>query len=75
LHIIQLIARRDGALIPEQQVAEPIRSHLFENKLVEVVAKRVSSLREQAAVEILIPLEAGRFQWRKRATARYRRHG
>jgi parvulin-like peptidyl-prolyl isomerase len=55
-HIIQLIARRDGELIPEQQVVEPIRSHLLETKLVETVAERVSSLREQASVEILIPL-------------------
>jgi len=55
-HIIKLVARRDGQVVPEQQVAAQIRKHLFEGKLVETVAVHVVALREQASVDILIPL-------------------
>lgn len=55
-HIIQIIARRDGQAVPEQQVAAPIRQHLFETKFLEAVAERVRVLRKEASVEILIPL-------------------
>jgi parvulin-like peptidyl-prolyl isomerase len=55
-HIIKLVARRDGHVVPEQQVAAQIRNHLLEGKLVETVAVHVVALREQASVDILIPL-------------------
>ena len=55
-HIIKLVARRDGQVVPEQQVAAQIRNHLLGAKLVETVAVHVVALREQASVDILIPL-------------------
>lgn len=55
-HVIQLVARRDGQAVPEQQVAASIRQHLFETKFLEAIAEHVRTLRQQASVEILIPL-------------------
>jgi parvulin-like peptidyl-prolyl isomerase len=55
-HIIELIDRREGHILPEQEVATAIRQQLFEDRLLEAMAAEVSNLREQASIEILIPL-------------------
>lgn len=54
-HVIKLEGRREGSLVPEEQVAPSIRQHLFATKFQEAVVDRMRTLREEATVEILIP--------------------
>lgn len=56
LHIIQLIARRDGQPVAGKQIAASIRRHLFETKFLEAVIERAQALRRKVSVEILISL-------------------
>ncbi len=55
-HIIEMIERRAGHAAPQSEVAPVIRQQLFEEKLLEAVAAQVSNMRQQASIEILIPL-------------------
>ncbi len=55
-HIIKLVDRREGRLIPESEVAPAIREYLFEDRLLATMANKVKALRDEASVEILIPL-------------------
>ncbi len=55
-HIIELIDRHDGHTLPESEVAPAIREYLFEDRLLAAMAEKVEDLREQASVEIYIPL-------------------
>ena len=55
-HIIELIDHREGHVLPEHEVAAAIRQQLFEDQLLQAMAAEVTSLREQASIEILIPL-------------------
>ncbi len=55
LHIIKLEARREGSLVPEEQVAPAIRQQLFATKFQDAVVDRMRALRDEASVEILIP--------------------
>jgi parvulin-like peptidyl-prolyl isomerase len=55
-HIIELIDHREGHILPEREVAAAIRQQLFEDQLLEAMAAEVTNLREQASIEILIPL-------------------
>lgn len=55
-HIIKLLDRRDGSALPESEVAPAIRERLFEDRLLEAMAAQVKGLRQQASIEILIPL-------------------
>ena len=55
-HIIKLEARRGASVVPEQQAAPKIRAHLAAGKFRDAVLERVRTLRQQASIEILIPL-------------------
>ncbi len=55
-HIIKLVDRREGHTIPESEVAPAIRQHLFEEKLLAIMAEKVRDLRAEASVKIFIPL-------------------
>jgi peptidyl-prolyl cis-trans isomerase C len=55
-HIIKLEARREKQLVAEAQAAPSIREHLMPSKVRDAIGERVTSLREQGSVEILIPL-------------------
>jgi peptidyl-prolyl cis-trans isomerase C len=55
-HIIKLVDRREGHTLPESEAAPAIRQYLFEDRLVAAMAEKVEDLRDQASVEIYIPL-------------------
>ena len=57
LHIIKLEERKQARLLPLDEVREQLREHMIKEKLDVVVAEETARLREQAKVEILIPME------------------
>lgn len=57
LHIIKLEERKQAHLLPLDEVREQLREHMIKEKLDVVVAEETARLREQAEIEILIPME------------------
>jgi parvulin-like peptidyl-prolyl isomerase len=55
-HIIELVDRREAHVVAESDVAPAIRRQLFEDKLLAATAARVDDLRQEASIEIHIPL-------------------
>lgn len=55
-HVVKLIDRREGHVVPESEVAPAIHQHLFEDGLLAAVARKVEDLRQEASIEFLIPL-------------------
>jgi len=57
LHIIKLEERKEARLLPLDEVREQLREHMIKEKLDTVVAVETARLRDEAKIEILIPLE------------------
>ena len=57
VHILRLEERRESRLLPLDEVREQLREHVREEKMEAAVQQEIARLREQAEVEILIPLE------------------
>ena len=57
MHIIKLEERKQAHLLPLDEVREQLREHMIKQKLDTVEADEKTRLREQARIEILIPLE------------------
>ncbi len=56
VHILRLEERRESRLLPLEEVREQLRDHIREEKMSTVVAAKKADLREQARIEILIPM-------------------
>ena len=56
VHILRLEERRPSRLLPLEEVREKLRDHIREEKLNTVVDAKKADLREQAEIEILIPM-------------------
>lgn len=56
VHILRLEERRPSRLLPLEEVREQLRDHIREEKMNTVVAAEKADLREQARIEILIPM-------------------
>jgi len=57
LHILLLEERKESRLLPLEEVRDQLREHIREEKLDAVVEAEKTRLREQAEIEILIPME------------------
>lgn len=54
-HVIKLEARRESRVVPEEEAASLIRSHLSSQKVQERLHDHVRALRETGTVEIYLP--------------------
>jgi len=57
VHILRLEERKEAHLLPLEEVREQLREHIREENMEAAVEQENERLREQADVEILIPLE------------------
>ncbi len=57
VHILRLEERRESRLLPLDEIREQLREHIREEKMEVAVEQETARLREQAEVELLIPLE------------------
>ena len=57
VHILRLEERKEARLLPLDEVREQLREHIREEKMEAAASQETERLREQAEVEILIPLE------------------
>jgi len=57
VHILRLEERRESRLLPLDEVREQLRDHIRKEKMDTVVDAKKASLREQAEVHVLIPME------------------
>ncbi|RLA04780.1 MAG: hypothetical protein DRQ45_00045 [Gammaproteobacteria bacterium] len=57
VHILRLEERRESRLLPLDEVREQLRDHIRKEKMDTVVDAKKVSLREQAEVQVLIPME------------------
>ncbi len=57
VHIIRLEERQAPRLVPLEEVREPLREHVAEEKMTRAVKQEIERLRAEAEIEILIPLE------------------
>jgi parvulin-like peptidyl-prolyl isomerase len=57
VHILRLEERKAARLLPLDEIREPLRDHIREERMEAAVERETARLREQGEVEILIPLE------------------
>ena len=57
VHILRLEERKETHLLPLDEVREQLRGHIRKEKLDKVDEAEKARLREQASIEILIPIE------------------
>ena len=57
VHILRLEERKEARLLPLEEIREPLREHIHEERMEAAVEQETARLREQGEVEILIPLE------------------
>lgn len=57
MHILRVEERREARLLPLDEVREQLRDHVRQEKMESAVERENTRLREQARIEILIPLE------------------
>lgn len=57
VHILRLEERKEARLLPLDEIREPLREHIREERMEAAVEQETARLREQGEVEILIPLE------------------
>lgn len=56
LHILKLEERKPASLLPLDEISEELRAHISEERMEKAVTEEYARLREQARIEILIPL-------------------
>lgn len=56
LHIIKVEEHQEARLLPLDEVREPLREHVRDERAEEAVKREIARLREAAKIEILIPL-------------------
>jgi parvulin-like peptidyl-prolyl isomerase len=57
VHILRLEEREQARLLPLDEIREPLRDHIREERMQAAEEREIARLREQGEVEILIPLE------------------
>ena len=57
VHILRLEERRESRLLPLDEVREQLRDHIRKEKMDAAVDAKKVSLREQAEIQVLIPME------------------
>jgi parvulin-like peptidyl-prolyl isomerase len=56
VHIIRLEERKEARLLPLGEIREPLREHVREERMEAAVQREIARLREEADVEVLIPV-------------------
>ena len=56
VHILRLEERKEARLLPLEEIREPLRDHVRQEKQDVAVQQETVRLREQAEIEILVPL-------------------
>ena len=56
VHILKLVEKRPPELVPLEAVREQLREHVREERAEQAVEAEIQRLREQAEIEVLIPL-------------------
>jgi len=59
LHIIKLEERKEVRLLPLDEIRETLRDHIRDENMEKAVQQEYARLREQAEIDILIPLGKG----------------
>ena len=57
VHILRLEERKEARLLPLDEVREQLRDHIRKEKMDKVVDAKKAELREQAEIDILIPMQ------------------
>jgi peptidyl-prolyl cis-trans isomerase C len=57
VHILKQEAHKDARLLPLEEIREPLRDHIREEKITRVEEDEKARLRQAAEIEILIPIE------------------
>ena len=57
VHILRLEERKEARLLPLEEIREPLRDHIREERMEAAEEREIARLRKQGEVEILIPLE------------------
>jgi parvulin-like peptidyl-prolyl isomerase len=57
VHIIRMEQRKPARLLPLDEVRDPLREHMREEKMAAAVEAETARLRREAKVEMLIPME------------------
>jgi len=57
VHILRLEERKESRLLPLDEVREQLRDHIRKEKIDTVVDAKKADLRDQAEIEILIPMQ------------------
>jgi len=57
VHIIRREERKEARLLPLDEVREQLRDHIREEKMEAAVEQETARLREQAEIDILVPLD------------------
>lgn len=57
VHILRLEERKEARLLPLEEIREQLRDHVREERMTELVEVEKKRLREQAKIQVLIPME------------------
>jgi len=57
VHILRVEEHSDARLLPLDEIRDPLREHIREERMEGAVEREIERLRAAADIEILVPLE------------------